>query len=395
LVSHYLPPQIFTINPWRELATSTLLLMELSWLALLYSGISQFSKGVPFGSAFLIFSVIYFTSHYLPRGMQAIRLKLHFRRGITTFLILLSLWIGIQRLVYAEGMVSLPTFFQRIFDSFMGADFIPTEFWTLFVILLIWRRGVSLARTPVDNIVVTGSFKIGILMMISYGLIHPIANSPEAYWVVFLFAFCGLVALSVSRLYEISHFRGGKKVRFNLSWLTGISISILAVLALGFLLSSILQTQLIEVARLAIRLVTGVALVLVYIAILPFLALIIFLMPWLERLMANLSGLSFLGILSGQFADLIRQLSDNQNFSETLEVISAGKSLLLILILIVIIIVTLVGLRLLQWKERLDEDEQGEIAITLGIYSIPSGSACTTRPIIYSSAWISVEPGGL
>ena len=148
-------------RPWREVGFLALVASEMAWVALWYNALSQITRPVSFLRIFFTLSLMLVLAHFLARLLIAIQFKIIVRRVIYAGVMLISLLVSLQWLVYAPHRFSPFGILSQTFRGFADFNAIPPDFWVILLVLLVWRRGVTLARNPIAVIPLFEAFNLG------------------------------------------------------------------------------------------------------------------------------------------------------------------------------------------------------------------------------------------
>lgn len=342
---------------WAGLAVITLLVMESTLSALWYQSIFAVRWppwGVVFGGILGILSA----SYLLPRMMEARHWNIRARQAAAVLWILLagyaSLWLFLlsgERPTFI-ALLSAPLQFILRGDA-NAAGF----FHMLGIILLVWR-GVSLARSPLTLGIVQASFQLGLISILMYGMFYAPLHPREALIGLYLVLFCGLTAMSLSRIANLSETRGGRVPRFGFGWLASILLAGLAVVALAVLAGWASSGQVAELTVRAFIIILGILTALVLLLLSP-------LLLWMTRLVPLLAD------LVNQILERFRNLPVFEQAAKILQVINeglakltpyvkAGRGLALAGILLALVIGVILAVYLRRAARELIEEEAAQ-----------------------------------
>lgn len=272
------------VKVWREAAFLSLWAADMCWIALWYSTLSQIGGGVTYGRAFLVLGGIYLFSHFLIRLFDYWQLRTILRQGLVGVLILVSFYYSVSMLIYLGNWPGVLGLVKGMVDGFASANLIPPEFWVALVVLLLWRRGIRLARQPISSDIVMASFGFGGGMFFLFGILpYFFMDSAQALRAFFPFTLCILVALSCARIFELSRMRGAINARFSREWIVAILLASVALVGAGALASLLLQESIAQLlGRLALLLLWGLGILLILI-VTPIILLVLIALPWLSQ----------------------------------------------------------------------------------------------------------------
>jgi hypothetical protein len=231
---------LFNINipkprPWRELAVFAMIVMEISWVVPWYRALTPATNAVSTRVAFGILAGFFLFSLVTYRTVNWLKLKLEVRQGVLVTLLVLSLLVGINTLLYQQQDLAILERLGRPLDSLINiAVLIPDEFLVSLVVLVAWWRGIQLARLRVGPSEVQARFQAGFFMLILFVFINTLITGEQVGDIFYLFLFSGLLAMSAARVSVLSHLRGGQTNPFDSRWLAGMVTCALLLVALAF-----------------------------------------------------------------------------------------------------------------------------------------------------------------
>lgn len=120
---------------------------------------------------------------------------------------------------------------------------IPAALVVAFINLLIWWRGIALPREDLGVESVGFYFRWGIVALIWF-FVASVFDTPLSVtaW-VFAYFFCGLLAVALARVHEVSRGHTGIRTPFNTSWAATVLVGTLAVIGLGTLIAGLLSVE--------------------------------------------------------------------------------------------------------------------------------------------------------
>ncbi|MCI0520006.1 MAG: DUF4129 domain-containing protein [Chloroflexi bacterium] len=216
-------------RPWRELSFYTLALMEMSWVALWYRVLIAGGVEVPYWRAYLVLSFMTLSMYFSAWIADWLNLMMKIRRWIFGALILANLLLGLKNLLYTGEKSSLFALVLRPISAFADRQsIIPPEFFIMILSLLVCFYGLRLVGRQIEPGAVGDSFRLGITLLLIYGLFIPDFN-PDIAPTMFTFLFFGMTAMASARLAIQGQLRGGQAIPFDRRWLLGLLGSIFLV----------------------------------------------------------------------------------------------------------------------------------------------------------------------
>ncbi len=345
------------IHPWRELANLSRMGMELCWIALWYSDLTQINHPISIWRAVLVLGALELFSHLLARGLNLEKQHAAVRRLVDLGVLLFNLALSLELLLYAPEWQGPVAIVGRIVSGFSVMNTIPAEFWVLLACLLVWNRGIVLARSRVSADLSLAGFQLGLLMFFFYGSTLAFLPVRTALLALAAFLLLGLVSMSAARVYETGRGRGGRLAGFNRVWLGGILLAALLVVAVGIVPASLLPPG---AAQFVIRyLLVGVGLLAgLFVLILAPVALAILfafqaVWPKLDALLQMLQLNEMLARLKGPV--------QGNNLENLMIRLPVTKPVVLVGVLALVVAAILAGLGWRAWRERSVAQEDGHI----------------------------------
>ncbi|MES0361697.1 MAG: DUF4129 domain-containing protein [Anaerolineales bacterium] len=335
-------------NPWREIALFSLIIMELSFAVLWYRVLLSFWVRITYLRVFVVFGGILFISFILTRLMNYIGLKTKIQRIVLFILLIVSLWVGLNTLLYPSDWQGLWGIIVRLFNSFSNTNsYVPAEFVLMLIIIFVIWRGVSLARKRIDPERFLSSFRIGIVFLFAFGISFGLTENTSLS-ILYLFLFFSLLGLSVARISALGRLRGGHSIYFDRRWLIGIALAIMVILSITIIAANLVNGQ-----ELGIEIdLFGWILFVLTLLISPFVWVALYLFSaldqWIhfDRILQSLSELfiRLQSVFQG-FLEILDSIKGALDFSSVINFIETLKSVRPIILWIVILLVVFLFLR--------------------------------------------------
>jgi len=230
-------------NPWREIALFSLIIMELSFGVLWYRVLLSFWVRISYVQALAVFGGILFVSFIVTRLMNYLGIIIKIQRIVLFILLIVSLLVGLNILLYPSEWLGLWGIILRLFNSFNNANsYVPVEFVLMLIIIFVIWRGVSLARKRIDPGRFLSSFRIGIFLFFAYGISFGLTENTSLS-ILYLFLFFSLLGLSVARISALGRLRGGHSIYFDRRWLIGIALAVIVILSITIIAANLVSGQ--------------------------------------------------------------------------------------------------------------------------------------------------------
>jgi hypothetical protein len=351
-------PQL-RVRMWSVLAVAALLWMECTIMSLWYQALFQ-PEDVSLGAIFLILMAIFATSHLIPWVLETRHLPIILRQVIFVLWITLAAFASLKLLFYPLIPISLGDLLGLPLRYITHSDVGGANFYHPVIVILIAWRGVALARGTVTLTGVQNSFQVWLIFLLLYGMFFAPLHPGEATLGLYLFLFCGLVAMSAARVANLSGMRGGRLPRFGLGWMGSILLSGLVVVGLAILAGWLASGWVAQVVSFLVIVIFAALTALVLFILSPLLGVLAGLIPkiadLLFELLARLRGLQ----LGQQFEQLLEEMNSGLGRIAPYVLVARG----LVLAGIVIVLVLLVLLALVLRKVRIEKDEVDEATPT-------------------------------
>jgi hypothetical protein len=226
------------IRYWREMAIISLMVMELSWVVPWYRSLTPATYAATIWRVFFVLLGIILLANLSTRLMNFLNLKLNIRRAVTMVLLVLSIFIGLQLLLYETEPLQFDALFNRPFRAFSDVrGLIPDEFLVIVVVLVVYWRGLSLASKYIDPMTVRSNFYLGLGMFVAYILVNTLITGETPGPMLYTFFVASLLAMGAARIFTITQLRGGARNPFDLRWFLGILVTTLVIVGLAGLIA--------------------------------------------------------------------------------------------------------------------------------------------------------------
>lgn len=347
------------------MAVVGMMVMELSVIIPWFRSLTPDTLAIPPVQAMLILGIVMEASHIIARSMNYLFVKINLQRSIFLVYLFLAVLIGLRYLLYETERVGIFDLIYRPIQAFTDwRTFIPPELIIVLTVFLTTWRGISLAQKYIEPISVKKDFLIGVMALILFAFINTAVTGETPGGFMYLFLSAGLFSMASSRIYSISHLRGGTKNPFDLKWFFGLSLTVFSVITVSTLLVWLLSNRLAIIQGIGGLILGFFALIL-----LVFSSPLFYLAQQLAegspgisdsigRLLESLS--SFREMISG----FSQRILTTEQLSFLFSLISTIKPLLLWVLVGVVLIVLLSVIR--RWKLR-EREISAEIDETMSL----------------------------
>jgi len=358
------------LNPWREIATLMIVLMEVSWVTPWFRSMTPETYAVSSLRVFIILAGIVLFAHLLVRLMDYLHLKKSIRQGVMIVFIIIGVLVGIKTLLYTHESISLSELYTRPLRSFADLKtIIPVEFIVIITVLIGFWRGLSIAQEHIGPSSVMDHFWIGIVMYVVFIFVNTIVTGETPGDFFSLFLFSSLVAMCAARMTVVGMLRGGMENKFNRFWLLGIILAASFVVGLSALVGGVIGNQFTWIGVLFMGLF-GSVLVIVWILINPIVSFLISILSKLFNDAKGIAGLEdslqMLNNMIRGFGQKILDLVGNSWLALLVARLGPSiKTIVSIAIIILVVLGVLAWMAIKIWRDRehrrLSEDQKTDL----------------------------------
>jgi hypothetical protein len=332
---------LFRGRLWSILAISMLLGMESTAVALWYQALFA-PAGVSWAGILGLLFTVLCASLLMLQAMQRFRWSRFARQAVFIVWLVLAAFASLKLFYYLNSAISISELVGMPVRYIIRSDVSAVNFYHLVVIALLVWRGVSLANKPVNLTGVQVSFQLWLILLLLYGMLFAPLYPTQATLGLYLFLFCGLVAMSSARVASLSEARGGRIPRFGFGWMASIVASALALVGLSILVSWMAGGRVVQILSGVLMVIFAILTALVLFLLSPLLLYLAGHIPQLadliQQLLTRLSNLPY----SEQIARLIAVM--NEALKKVVPYILATRALVLVGILALLVLVILLAL---------------------------------------------------
>lgn len=335
-------------NARREAICLALAAAEVSWLAVVFTTVAHSGERHRPLLLWLGLLVLMLGFFYAYRALARANLSTKLQQGLLALEVVLAVLLFVRGHVYAgldrQGVDWLSFIVDRLSSmSVLLAD----EVVVALLIILLWGRGIHLARRSLSTTSVGFTFRAGVVILFWFCLFSVLLDRRDLTLFVLLYFFFALVAVALARIEEVSQLPGGSQARFSGYWIGSSLAAVGIVLWIGALVAAFVYSGGLQPL---LRLLTPIFVLVV--GLLVVLAIVVFgLLEWISAaLSVDWGGL---GQLFQDIVDRLNNITDILPSQESagldpafLRTTQLATSLLLIFGLIAfIVLITWVRLR--------------------------------------------------
>jgi hypothetical protein len=177
----------------------------------------------------------------LIRLLHALHIKLRIQRWVLALTLVLAGLIALRALVYADRALTPAQVLQQPLESFTNPfNILPDELVILVAVLFLWWRGLRLGQDTPTVVLAGLRFRAGVVIFVVFMFFFVLYITRDLTPYVVAFFFCGLMAVAMARVEEVTRLRGGQAVPLGRSWLGVLALATLLVIGAGVGLTSFL-----------------------------------------------------------------------------------------------------------------------------------------------------------
>jgi Domain of unknown function (DUF4129) len=347
------------IRAWPALAVLALLLMETTIVSLWYQALFL-QAPAPWPKIFLTLFLILGLSHWIADQMRSHAWRISIRQGLFAVWMVLAIYTSLKLLIFPLVQISLLDMIVLPFRYMLLVDVEGVSFYHMIVISLWVWHGIVLARSPVTLSGTQASFQLGLTILLLYGMVYAPIFPVEATLGLYLFLLLGLIAMSASRISNLSELRGGRMPRFGFGWMISILLAGLILVSLAILMGWLTSGRVAGILAQIFIIILAILTTIVIFIFSPLLVLLAQFIPYLANFLQQLiERLRNLPIFN-QIQNLVENLS--QGLDKILPFLMAGRGLILLGILVVLVTVILLSLRLKSIRQAMTEEEESGLS---------------------------------
>jgi hypothetical protein len=329
---------VFRQDLWTELSSISLFLGEITWASVMFC--TFFNRPLEYLRIAGWLALFGFVTYFGERILTYLTSKRWLIMLLNGAWIATSLLLFTQFVVYTNSSLDI---WQMLIDPLLNLNRQPvlqSQLWQMLVLVLLLRRGFTLASSNANAWRAVRSFQVGMLMFFFFGFTTTWENFAANLLPFLFYLLFAITALTTSRLATLSSQPGYKFSGFTKSWFTWILVLTVALIVVGSGIGWITGVGYVAITEWLLRVAYGLGISVVVLLFSPLIALIGLLLPWLNKMLASISGkqfgleqLEFIQSLNNPDPVKAAQVNDIMNQIITISLITA----LVITIVIIII----------------------------------------------------------
>lgn len=326
---------------WSELSTAALYLSEITWATVIFC--TLFNQSLSFLKIGLWFVLLGFSTFALARLIAAYTIKRWVLPVFGLIWLVITLFLFTRFIIYTT---SSPNMWHMLIDPFLNLSKQPvlqSQLWQMLFLILLLRRGLTLAGTSSNSWRAIRSFQVGMLMFFFFGFTTTWENYLPSLAPFLIYLLCILAALITSRLASLSSQLNYRFPVFTKTWFAWIFALTLSLILFGSSIGWLTGVGSLAVTDWVLSVIFGIGVTLLVILFSPLIALIGLILPWLDSLLKLLNLRQF-GLYQLEFLQKINQ-PDPEKAAQVNNTINLLVTILLITILVIIFVLVIVGVR--------------------------------------------------
>ncbi len=326
---------------WTELASISLFLGEITWASVMFC--TFFNRPLDY-LRIGVWLVLFGFSTYFGE-----RILIHFTNKRWLIMIINGAWIVTalvlftRFVVYMDSSLSLWNMLLDPLRNLNRQPVLQSQLWQMLFLVVLLRRGVALAVSSANAWRAVQSFQVGMLMFFFFGFTTTWENFTANLFPFLLYLLFAITALTSSRLATLSNQPGYKFSGFTKSWFAWILALTVVLIAVGSSIGWITGIGYIAITEWLLRVAYGLGISVVVLLFSPLIALIGLLLPWLNKILASISGKRF-GLEQLEFIQSLNN-PDPVKAAQVNNVMNQIITISLITALVITIIIIIVNTR--------------------------------------------------
>lgn len=218
---------------WDGFAALMMMLFQVTWIIPMYRLIISWESISPQFKLGLVLSMIFILAYGLSRGLQQLAVGDGLMRMAETLLLILSLYGGLQLLLFIPPNPDQTRVDPRTGILVKGTQ-VPTDILIILsAVAVMWRLGVNFGRNGVRQREAERNFRLGLIMWLLFVFGSSMVNVIISLNILFISLFCGLVGLAFSRIGSVNRLKGGGTIQYSRRWIVEIFTGVGAVVAIS------------------------------------------------------------------------------------------------------------------------------------------------------------------
>ncbi len=348
-----IPKPAFFQDLWSEISALTLSLGEITFATILFCTLfnrpmEYFEMGVwLFTLGFGTYIIGRLSGYFFSKRWQLLLLNLIW--------IVLALILFSQFVLFAHNNQGLWSMLVTSFLNLSKQPVLQSLLWQLVFVVLLLRRGFTLASSMSNSWRAIRSFQLGMLVFFFFGFTTTWDNFLPNLAPFLLYLLFAITSLTSARLASIINLSNHKISGLKRSWFAWIFALTLVLIILGSSIGWLTGVAFVSFTNWLLRIAYGMGVSLLVLFFSPLIALIGMLLPWLDRWLKSLTNKSF-GLEQLQFFQSLNK-PDPVKAALANDLINQILTIMLIAALLVTSIIVIIGARRRALRNRLKDSD--------------------------------------
>ena len=340
-VSPSLSKPVFFQDLWSEISTAALFMSEITWASVIFC--TLFDRPLNYLQIGLWFTLFGSITYFGARLFATFTKKNWIIPVFSGLWLLIALLLFLKFFIYAGTPLNLG---HMVLDPFLNLSKQPvlqSRLWQLIFLVLLLRRGFTLASSNTNSWRAVRSFQMGMLMFFFFGFTTTWENYLPSLVPFLLYLLFVITSLTTSRLAGLTSQINYRLPVFTKTWFGWIFALTLFLILAGSSIGWLTGVGLLAFTDWVLRVVFGVGITILVIIFSPLIALIGLLLPWLDNWLSSLN-FNNLNLEPLEFLQKLNQ-PDPEKAARVTATVNQVVTILLIATLVITAIVVIVTVR--------------------------------------------------
>jgi hypothetical protein len=348
-----IPKPAFFPDLWSEISTLALFLGEITFATILFC--TLFNRSMEFFEMGIWFFALGFGTYITGR------LAGYFFSKRWQLIVINVIWIVAIIILFSKFVLFAHTgqgMWSMLVTSFVILSKQPvlqSLLWQMVFVVLLLRRGFTLASSTSNSWRAIRSFQLGMLVFFFFGFTTTWDNFLPNLTPFLLYLLFAITSLTSARLASISNQSNRKASGLKRSWFAWILALTLLLIILGSSIGWLTGVAFVSFTNWLMRIAYGMGVSLLVLFFSPLIALIGLLLPWLDRWLKSLTNKPF-GLEQLQFIQSLNK-PDPIKAAQVNDLINQIVTIVLIAALIITSIIVIIGARRRALRNRSKETD--------------------------------------
>jgi len=345
---------------WSEISTATLYASDITWASVIFC--TLFNRPLDYLRVGLWLTFFGFFTYFGARLLAAFTKQNWMISVFSGVWLLISLFLFLKFIVYAGTPVNLWHMFLDPFLNLSKQPVLQSVLWQMIFLVLLIRRGFTLAASNANSWRAVRSFQMGMLMFFFFGFTTTWANYLPSLVPFLLYLLFIITSLTTSRLAGLTGQVNYRLPVFTKTWFGWIFALTLTLILVGSSIGWLTGVGMLVFTDWVLRVVFGIGITILVIIFSPLITLIGLLLPWLDNWLSSLN-FENLNLLPLEILQKLNQ-PDPEKAARITATVNQVVTILLIVVLVITAIIVIVTIRRRALRrDALGKDDQVDRAL--------------------------------